>query len=68
MTEAAKEVCGQTTKHRWQKQTWWWNEAVEAAVKAKYGWQFTAISLVEKVRTLGRSRGPSCAVVMTVDG
>lgn len=40
-------------------------EPIEAAIKAKYGWQFTAISLLERVRRLGRRPGESCAVVLT---
>ncbi|MEO0492345.1 MAG: PPOX class F420-dependent oxidoreductase [Actinomycetota bacterium] len=39
-------------------------DPVERAIKAKYGWQFTGITLVERVRHLGKARD-TCAVVLT---
>ena len=37
---------------------------VEAAVKAKYGWQFTAIGLLGKLR---RNRTEVCGIVLTLE-
>ena len=37
---------------------------VETAIKAKYGWQFTAISLLGKIR---RDRTEVCGVVLTLE-
>ena len=44
-------------------------EAVQAAVKAKYGWQMTAIQLVGKLRALfsREDGGERCAIVVTLD-
>ena len=33
--EAAVQVCGVSKKHHWRKETWWWDEQVESAVKEK---------------------------------
>ena len=33
--EAAVQVCGVSKKHHWRKETWWWNDQVESAVKEK---------------------------------
>ena len=41
---------------------------VVAAIKGKYGWQYTAIGIVERVRRLGRGRGETCGVVLTLEG
>jgi hypothetical protein len=35
LIQTAEQVCGLTTKHQWHKQTWWWNDAVNDAVKEK---------------------------------
>ena len=35
LSEAAKETCGLSSRHRWHKQTWWWNDDVDKAVKEK---------------------------------
>ena len=35
LLEAAKEVCGFSRNHQWRKETWWWNDRVEAAVTTK---------------------------------
>ena len=34
--KAAENVCGSTKKHWWQKETWWWNAAVNSAVMKKW--------------------------------
>ena len=40
LLKAAENVCGSTKKHRWQKETWRWNAAVNNAVKEKRrGWK-----------------------------
>ena len=39
---------------------------VQQAIKAKYGWQYTAIGLVERAKRLGRSR-ETCGVVLTIE-
>ena len=36
LLKAAENVCGSTKKHWWQKNTWWWNAAVDSAVKEKW--------------------------------
>ena len=35
LLEAASETCGYSTRHRWRRQTWWWNEQVDAAIESK---------------------------------
>ena len=35
LLEAATEVCGLTSNHRWKKVTWWWNDRVDKAIKKK---------------------------------
>ena len=35
LLEAATEVCGLSCNHQWKKETWWWNDRVEAAVAHK---------------------------------
>ena len=46
-------------------------EAVQAALKDKYGWQVTAIQILEKIRGLIPRKkdddGEQCAVVITLD-
>lgn len=45
-------------------------DAVQAAVKAKYGWQMAAIQFVDKIRGLFPKKtdtGAECAVVITLD-
>ena len=32
-----KNMCRSTKKHQWQKETWWWNAAVDSAVKENQG-------------------------------
>ena len=35
LLETAKEVCGVSSHRLWRKETWWWNESVNAAVNKK---------------------------------
>ena len=35
LQQAAEQVCGISKKHQWRKQTWWWDDLVESAVKEK---------------------------------
>ncbi len=35
LLKVAEGVCGFTKKHRWRKETWWWNSTVDCAVKEK---------------------------------
>ena len=35
LLKTTKEVCGTSTKHQWRKQTWWWNNVVDNAIKEK---------------------------------
>ena len=49
--ESVKEVCGTSTGRKWRKQTWWWNERVDAAVKAKRAHFKTHRSLRRKGNT-----------------
>ncbi|XP_014675122.1 PREDICTED: craniofacial development protein 2-like [Priapulus caudatus] len=32
---ATEVVCGQSKKHQWRKQTWWWNDLIVSAVEEK---------------------------------
>ena len=33
LLETASEVCGLSKKHQWKRETWWWDDKVEEAVK-----------------------------------
>ena len=33
LLNTTKEVCETSSKHQWRKQTWWWNDVVDNAVK-----------------------------------
>ena len=35
LLSSAGSVCGYTTKRPWRKETWWWNEEVNVAIKTK---------------------------------
>ena len=35
LLQATKQVCGVSSNHPWRKQTWWWNNKVEEAVREK---------------------------------
>ena len=35
LLESAKNVCGMTKKGNWRKETWWWDDSVENAIKEK---------------------------------
>ena len=35
LTSAAEHVCGMSRKHNWRRETWWWNDEVEAVIKKK---------------------------------
>ena len=35
LLETASEVCGLSKKHQWKRETWWWDDKVEEAVKKK---------------------------------
>ena len=35
LLQATKQVCGVSSNHPWRKQTWWWNNQVEEAVREK---------------------------------
>ena len=35
LLESAKNVCGMTKKGNWRKETWWWEDSVENAIKEK---------------------------------
>ncbi|MCU7898061.1 MAG: hypothetical protein KZQ61_05230, partial [Candidatus Thiodiazotropha sp. (ex Lucinoma aequizonata)] len=35
LLQATEQVCGVSSKHPWRKQTWWWNDLVEKAVREK---------------------------------
>ena len=30
-----RQVCGKTKKHKWRRQTWWWNDVVNDAIQKK---------------------------------
>ena len=36
LLQATKQVCGVSSNHPWRKQTWWWNNQVEEAVREKH--------------------------------
>ena len=35
LLEVATEVCGLSKAHQWKRETWWWSECVDAAVREK---------------------------------
>ena len=35
LLQATKQVCGVSSNHPWRKQTWWWNNQMEEAVREK---------------------------------
>ena len=35
LLEATKETCGLSSAHQWRRETWWWNDQVESAIKSK---------------------------------
>ena len=35
LLQATKKVCDVSSNHPWRKQTWWWNNQVEEAVREK---------------------------------
>ena len=35
LLNTTKEVCGTSSKHQWRRQTWWWNDVVDKAIKEK---------------------------------
>ena len=35
LLQATKQVCGVSSNHPWRKQTWWWNNQLEEAVREK---------------------------------
>ena len=35
LLQATKQACGISSNHPWRKQTWWWNNQVEEAVREK---------------------------------
>ena len=35
LKHAAEQVCGVSKKHQWRKETWWWNDLVESAIREK---------------------------------
>ena len=35
LLQATKQVCAVSSNHTWRKQTWWWNNQVEEAVREK---------------------------------
>ena len=35
LLQATKQVCGVSSNHPWRRQTWWWNNQVEEAVREK---------------------------------
>ena len=45
LLEATKETCGLSSPHQWRRETWWWNEQVESAIKSKQTLYRTYISL-----------------------
>ena len=45
LLEATSETCGFSSGHQWRRQTWWWNEDVEAAIKSKRALFKTYMSL-----------------------
>ena len=47
LLEAATEVCGLSRGHQWKKETWWWNDRVEAAVAEKRT-RFKAYNVLRK--------------------
>ena len=36
LLQGTKQVCGVSSNHPWRKQTWWWNNQVEEAVREKH--------------------------------
>ena len=35
LKNSAEEICGMSKNHNWRKETWWWNEEVDLAIKEK---------------------------------
>ena len=35
LLEATSDTCGFSSGHQWRRQTWWWNEQVNTAIKSK---------------------------------
>jgi hypothetical protein len=35
LLDTAKEVYGTSKNHRWKKETWWWKDKVDEAIKQK---------------------------------
>ena len=35
LNSAAESACGQTRGHQWKRETWFWNDKVDDAIKAK---------------------------------
>ena len=35
LLETASEVCGFSKKYQWKRETWWWDDKVEEAIKKK---------------------------------
>ena len=35
LNTSAEAVCGMSKNHNWRKETWWWNDEVDAAIKEK---------------------------------
>ena len=53
LMEAAAEVCGFSRKHQWKRQTWWWNERVDRAIRAKRAHFKTYRKLKKRGDTVG---------------
>ena len=34
--DAASETCGLCKNHQWRRETWWWNDKVDEAIKTKH--------------------------------
>ena len=35
LRDAASEVCGLSKNHQWKRETWWWDDKVDEAIKTK---------------------------------
>ena len=59
LLEAATEVCGLSRNHQWKRETWWWNDHVEAAIAEKRA-HFKAYNVLRK-----RGNTPEATVAKT---
>ena len=51
LLETASEVCGLSKKYQWKRETWWWDDKVEEAIKKKQECFKTHIALTKAGQT-----------------